>query len=149
MHRFEQMANEMLANSTVAGQEGTLGNLVASAALQQFGQAALALLVLHRADRPLSAEGLEQEAENLLQHHFQVGPQFDVSRGSSCVKEADCFDTDVQVSLRNVSAIITHIKSAMAASDRVYQPGACPRLVEVCCTFKQPQTGDAASGLLK
>lgn len=70
--RFEQMANEMLANSTVAGQEGTLGNLVASAALQQFGQAALALLVLHRAGKPLSAAALEQEAEDLLQHHFQV-----------------------------------------------------------------------------
>ena len=72
--RFEQMANEMLANSTVAGQEGTLDFLIANAALQQFGQAALALLVLHRSQgTPLTADALEQEAEELLQEHFQVG----------------------------------------------------------------------------
>ncbi|KAK9789378.1 hypothetical protein WJX73_004782 [Symbiochloris irregularis] len=70
--RFEQMANEMLANSTVAGQEGTLDSLVVSAALQQFGQAALALLVMHRAGKPLSAQALEQQAEELLQRQFQV-----------------------------------------------------------------------------
>ena len=66
------MANEMLANATLAGQEGTLEYLAATAALQQFGQAALALLVLHRASKPLSADALEQGAEDLLEHNFQV-----------------------------------------------------------------------------
>ena len=73
LHRFEQMANEMLANATVAGQEGTLDYLSTSAALQQFGQAALALLVLHRAKGPIDAEALEQRAEDLLEDTFQVG----------------------------------------------------------------------------
>ena len=63
--RFEQLANELLADSTLAGQEGTLQYLAASAALQQWGQAALALLVLGRAGSALSEPELQQQAEEL------------------------------------------------------------------------------------
>lgn len=66
------MANEMLANCTLAGQEGTLEYLAATAALQQWGQSALALLVLHQAQQPLTLHQLEQQAETLLESEFQV-----------------------------------------------------------------------------
>ena len=66
------MANEMLANTTLAGQEGTLEYLASNAALQQWCQAALALLVLQQSPDPLTPHELERRAEDLLEHHFQV-----------------------------------------------------------------------------
>ena len=66
------MANKMLADSTLAGQEGSLTYLAGSAALQQWGQAALGLLVLHRAQRALSQADIQQQAEDLLEDRFQA-----------------------------------------------------------------------------
>ena len=66
------MANEMLANATLAGQEGTLEYLAANASLQQWGQAALALLLLHKASDGVTLDDLERSAEDLLENHFQV-----------------------------------------------------------------------------
>ena len=81
LHRFEQLANELLADSTLAGQEGTLQYLSACAALQQWAQAALALLVLGRAGRALNEPELQQQAEELLEEHFQVCAVFIVAEG--------------------------------------------------------------------
>lgn len=81
--RFEQMANEMLANCTLAGQEGTLEYLAATAALQQWGQSALALLVLHQAQHPLTLHQLEQQAETLLESEFQVKIHFNANHALS------------------------------------------------------------------
>ena len=66
------MANEMLADSTLAGQEGSLSYLAGCAALQQWGQAALGLFVLQRAEKPLSEADIQQRAEDLLEDHFQA-----------------------------------------------------------------------------
>ena len=82
MRRFEQLANELLADSTLAGQEGTLQYLSACAALQQWAQAALALLVLGRAGRALSEPELQQQAEELLEEHFQVWAGVTLAEGT-------------------------------------------------------------------
>ena len=70
--RFEKMANEILAETTIAGQEGVITYLANSAALQQFEQTALAYLALTSSDRPLDEEGLCNYIEELLNKEFQV-----------------------------------------------------------------------------
>ena len=70
--RFEQMANEMLAETTIAGQEGVIEYVANSAALQQFEQTSLAYLMLRQAQEPLNAKGLCIAVESLLEETFQV-----------------------------------------------------------------------------
>ena len=70
--RFEQMANEMLADTTIAGQEGVIEYVVNSAALQQFEQTSVAYLMLRQAQEPLNAKGLCIVVESLLEETFQV-----------------------------------------------------------------------------
>lgn len=72
MHRFEQMANEMLADTTIAGQEGVIEYVANSAALQQFEQTSLAYLMLGRSEENLDVEGLCTAVEELLEKEFQV-----------------------------------------------------------------------------
>ena len=66
------MANEMLADTTIAGQEGVIEYVANSAALQQFEQTSLAYLMLGRSDKPLDTEGLCSAVEELLEKEFQV-----------------------------------------------------------------------------
>lgn len=66
------MANEMLADTTIAGQEGVIEYVANSAALQQFEQTSLAYLMLGKAEKPLNVEGLCVAVEDLLEEEFQV-----------------------------------------------------------------------------
>lgn len=72
LFRFEQMANEMLADTTIAGQEGVIEYVANSAALQQFEQTSLAYLMLSRLQQPTDAEGICKAVEELLEKEFQV-----------------------------------------------------------------------------
>jgi len=72
--RFEQMASAMLADTTIAGQEAAVDYLAGAAALEQWAQAALALLLLRSAPAPLSAEQLAAAVEALLEQRFQARP---------------------------------------------------------------------------
>ena len=65
------MTNEMLATTTIAGQEGVIEFLATSAALQQFEQISLAYLML-KPDSPLNAEELSIAVESLLENEFQA-----------------------------------------------------------------------------
>lgn len=66
------MANEILAETTIAGQEGVITYLANSAALQQFEQTSLAYLSLIKSDKPLDEEGLCSHVEQTLNEVFQV-----------------------------------------------------------------------------
>lgn len=78
------MANEMLAETTIAAEEGVIEYIAGSAALQQFEQTCLAYLVLQQAGGPLSHEGLCDAAECLLEHEFQAcAPCMVPSEGST------------------------------------------------------------------
>lgn len=70
--RFEKMANEILAETTIAGQEGVITFLANSAALQQFEQTSLAYLSLMSSDKALDEEGLCSHVEHLLNKEFKV-----------------------------------------------------------------------------
>ena len=70
--RFEQMANSMLADTTIAGQEAVVDYLAGAAALEQWAQAALALLLLRASPAPLAAEQLAAAVEALLEQRFQA-----------------------------------------------------------------------------
>lgn len=71
-YRYERAANEMLAKSTIAGQEGVVTYLANAAALQQFEQTALAYVLMSEAGRPMSIPSLAAAAESLLEGRFQV-----------------------------------------------------------------------------
>lgn len=73
--RYEKVENELLADSTVAGQDAVMQYLAASAALQQWGQAALAFLLLHTSERPLTADDISAGVESLLEDKFRVSCQ--------------------------------------------------------------------------
>jgi hypothetical protein len=62
----------LLASSTVAGQDACVHYLAGSAALQQWGQAALAFLLLHTSVRPLAADDISAGLEALLEQQFRV-----------------------------------------------------------------------------
>ena len=66
------MANDMLARTTVAGQEGVIEYLANSSALQHFEQTALAYLLLQKAGRAVSATQLAADTEGLLEDRFGV-----------------------------------------------------------------------------
>jgi len=66
------MANEMLADTTIAGQEGVIEYVANSAALQQFEQTSLAYLILRQHDTPLDVEGICSAIEQLLEQRFQA-----------------------------------------------------------------------------
>lgn len=70
--RYEKVANQLLAESTVAGQDVSVQYLAACAALQQWEQSALAFLLLHDSPRPLSADQLSAAVESLLEDNFSV-----------------------------------------------------------------------------
>lgn len=71
--RYERTANDMLAKSTIAGQEGVITYLANAAALQQFEQTGLAYVLMHEAGRSMGASGLAAAAESLLEGKFEVG----------------------------------------------------------------------------
>lgn len=71
--RYERTANDMLAKSTIAGQEGVITYLANAAALQQFEQTALAYVLMSEAGRTMGAAGLAAAAESLLEGKFEVG----------------------------------------------------------------------------
>lgn len=71
--RYERTANDMLAKSTIAGQEGVITYLANAAALQQFEQTALAYVLMSEAGRAMAAAGLAAAAESLLEGKFEVG----------------------------------------------------------------------------
>ena len=71
--RYERTANDMLAKSTIAGQEGVITYLANAAALQQFEQTALAYVLMSEAGRSMGAPGLAAAAESLLEGKFEVG----------------------------------------------------------------------------
>lgn len=71
-YRYERAANEMLAKSTIAGQEGVITYLANAAALQQFEQTALAYVLMSEADKTMGASSLAAAAESLLEGRFQV-----------------------------------------------------------------------------
>lgn len=71
--RYERTANDMLAKSTIAGQEGVITYLANAAALQQFEQTALAYVLMSEAGRAMGAAGLAAAAESLLEGKFEVG----------------------------------------------------------------------------
>ncbi|KAK9826814.1 hypothetical protein WJX81_003825 [Elliptochloris bilobata] len=75
--RFEQMASTMLADTTIAGQEAVVDYLAGAAALEQWAQASLALLLLRASPAPLAAEQLAAAVEALLEQRFQVRIRFD------------------------------------------------------------------------
>ena len=66
------MASSMLADTTIAGQEAVVDYLAGAAALEQWAQAALALLLLRASPAPLAAEQLAAAVEALLEQRFQV-----------------------------------------------------------------------------
>ena len=70
--RYERTANDMLAKSTIAGQEGVITYLANAAALQQFEQTALAYVLMSEAGRGMGAAGLAAAAESLLEGKFEV-----------------------------------------------------------------------------
>ena len=70
--RYERMANDMLARTTVAGQEGVIEYLANSSALQHFEQTALAYLLLQKAGRAVTAAQLASDTEGLLEDRFGV-----------------------------------------------------------------------------
>jgi len=77
--RFEQMANEMLAETTIAGQEGVIEYVANSAALQQFEQTSLAYLVLRQHEGALDVGDVCSEVEHLLEQRFQASGAGDCS----------------------------------------------------------------------
>ena len=70
--RYEKLADKVLADSTVAGQEACLQYLASCAALQQWEQSALAYLLLHTAQGPMSVVQLSEGVESLLEETFKV-----------------------------------------------------------------------------
>lgn len=66
------MANEMLADTTIAGQEGVIEYMAGSAALQQFEQTSLAYLVLQQSGKQLNAAALCNAVETTLEQQFKV-----------------------------------------------------------------------------
>ena len=70
--RNEKLAIKVLAESTLAAQDGCIYYLAAAASLQQWGQAALAFLVLRRSERGLSAAQLCEAVESTLEGSFRV-----------------------------------------------------------------------------
>ncbi|KAL3150907.1 hypothetical protein ABBQ32_000658 [Trebouxia sp. C0010 RCD-2024] len=74
--RYERTANDMLAKSTIAGQEGVITYLANAAALQQFEQTGLAYVLMHEAGRSMGASGLAAAAESLLEGKFEVRVRF-------------------------------------------------------------------------
>ncbi|KAL0053265.1 hypothetical protein WJX82_003487 [Trebouxia sp. C0006] len=74
--RYERTANDMLAKSTIAGQEGVITYLANAAALQQFEQTALAYVLMSEAGRSMGAPGLAAAAESLLEGKFEVRVRF-------------------------------------------------------------------------
>ena len=70
--RNEKLAIKVLAESTLAAQDGCIYYLAAAASLQQWGQAALAFLMLRRSERSLSAAQLCEAVESTLEGSFRV-----------------------------------------------------------------------------
>ena len=70
--RNEKLAIKVLAESTLAAQDGCIYYLAAAASLQQWGQAALAFLLLRRSERGLSAAQLCEAVESTLEGSFRV-----------------------------------------------------------------------------
>ncbi len=70
--RNEKLAIQVLAESTLAAQEGCIHYLAAAAGLQQWGQAALAFLTLYNAEGSLTAVQLSEAIENTLEDSFRV-----------------------------------------------------------------------------
>ena len=66
------MANEILAETTIAGQEGVIEYVANSAALQQFMQTSLAYLMLRRQEGTMDAESVASGVEQLLEDRFQA-----------------------------------------------------------------------------
>ena len=62
----------MLAESTLAAQEGCIHYLAAAAGLQQWGQAALAVLTLWKSEEGMSAAQLGEAVESTLEDSFRV-----------------------------------------------------------------------------
>ena len=69
--RYDKLANEVLAESTIAGGSSSVQYLASCAALQQWEQAALGYLLLH-AGRQLSVDALAERVESLLEGTFQA-----------------------------------------------------------------------------
>lgn len=74
--RYDKLANEVLAESTISGGDSTVQYLASAAALQQWEQAALAFLMLHMTggdgSRRLGADSLAEGVESLLEDTFQA-----------------------------------------------------------------------------
>ena len=81
--RNEKLAIKVLAESTLAAQDGCIYYLAAAASLQQWGQAALAFLVLRRSERGLSAAQLCEAVESTLEGSFRVSIADGYMEGSS------------------------------------------------------------------
>ena len=72
MCRNEKLAIQVLAESTLAAQEGVIHYLAAAAGLQQWGQAALAFLALWRSEQGMSPAQLGEAVESALEDSFRV-----------------------------------------------------------------------------
>ena len=72
LRRNEKLAIQVLAESTLAAQEGCIHYLAAAAGLQQWGQAALAVLTLWKAEEGMSAAQLIEAVETALEDSFRV-----------------------------------------------------------------------------
>lgn len=70
--RNEKLAIQVLAESTLAAQEGVIHYLAAAAGLQQWGQAALAFLALWRSEQGMSPAQLGEAVESALEDSFRV-----------------------------------------------------------------------------
>jgi len=70
--RNEKLAIQVLAESTLAAQEAVIQYLAAAAGLQQWGQASLAFLTLHKSEHGLSTHQLSEAIESTLEDSFRV-----------------------------------------------------------------------------
>lgn len=87
LRRNEKLAIQVLAESTLAAQEGCIHYLAAAAGLQQWGQAALAFLALWKSEQGLSAAQLGEAVETTLEDSFRVSPCLSSwQREGYCVK---------------------------------------------------------------
>ena len=67
------MSQDMLAETSLAGQDAVISFLASSASLQQFAQTAVAFLLMQTLQPPRTADSLSSRAEELLEKEFQVG----------------------------------------------------------------------------
>ena len=66
------MSQDMLAETSLAGQDAVISFLASSASLQQFAQTAVAFLLMQTLKPPRTADTLSSRAEELLETEFQV-----------------------------------------------------------------------------